>query len=342
MTRVPVESFLDNNQNIPLIDVRSPREFKKGHIVSAKNIPLFTDEERHEIGIIYKQLGRIKAISRGLEFVGQRMQELVDKAIAIAPDQNSRKVYCWRGGMRSEKTAWLFELGGLKCNVLAGGYKAYRNKQITDFSNIDNLFVLHGSTGCGKTEILSKLTELGEQVIDLEKLANHRGSAFGYLGKGNQPTSQQFQNDIHSVLTKFNLKNRIWVEAESKRIGSCSLPDALWLKMKDATTVEIKVESEERIQRIIKEYGFFPKEMLIESIRCISERLGNKRLKKALTLLENNDLESTVSILLDYYDRSYEFTRKKFREDSFLTINTTTGDAETNAKELLQKIEKHR
>ena len=105
MTRVPVESFLDNNQNIPLIDVRSPREFKKGHIVSAKNIPLFTDEERHEIGIIYKQLGRIKAISRGLEFVGQRMQELVDKAIAVAPDQNSRKVYCWRGGMRSEKTA---------------------------------------------------------------------------------------------------------------------------------------------------------------------------------------------------------------------------------------------
>jgi len=176
--------------NIPIIDVRSPKEYDKGHISGAVNVPLFSNDEHHLIGLTYKQIGKIEAIEKGLEFVGVKMNALAQQA-KILNANPLRKVYCWRGGMRSEKTSWLFELLGMECQILDGGYKAYRNQQIEDFLSIKNLVVLHGSTGAGKTEILYELKKLGEQILDLEGLANHRGSVFGHLGNPPQPTSQQ-------------------------------------------------------------------------------------------------------------------------------------------------------
>ncbi len=331
-------SFFYTDNKIPIIDVRSPKEFHKGHIRGALNIPLFSNEERHEIGIIYKKLGKLQAIEKGLGFVGPKMMELAQQAQNIS-ELKQRKVYCWRGGMRSEKMAWLFELLGMECEVLKGGYKSYRNIQSEDFSHIKNLIVLHGSTGCGKTEMLKELEKRGEQVIDLEKLANHRGSAFGYIGNNEmQPTSQQFQNDLHCALSLLDPEKRIWVEGESLKIGSVSMPDAFWQRMKQAMVIEIKVAQKERIQRLVEEYGSLAKEELKESILKISNMLGKMNTQNAIQFLENNQFAETANLLLKYYDRTYEYTRKRFRERSLFTHHSEDGHAGKNVSAILKTI----
>lgn len=330
--------FFLSSDDTPIIDVRSPGEFAKGHIKNAINIALFDDQERHEVGTIYVNKGKNNAISQGLKFVGPKMQKLVNKALDLTASTQNRKIYCWRGGMRSEKMAWLFELAGLKCSVLKGGYKAYRNQQISDFLNIKYPVVLHGSTGCGKTEILHRLTELGEQIIDLEAFANHRGSAFGHLGQTEQPTSQQFQNNVHNALIHMDPEKRIWFEAESLKIGLVNMPDALWERMKKAPTVEIKIHREERIKRLVSEYGSFSEKELSDGILNISERLGGQRVNSALDALKKGNLAETADILLDYYDRAYDFSRRKFRERITYSITSGSGDAMTNAKMLINRI----
>lgn len=331
--------FFKSGNKIPIIDVRSPIEFQKGHIPGSVNIPLFSNDERHEIGIIYKKLGKLPAIEKGLGLVGPKMMMLAQQAQEIS-DLKQRKVYCWRGGMRSEKMAWLFELLGMKCEVLQGGYKSYRNIQIEDFSQIKNLIVLHGSTGCGKTEMLSEFEKRGEQVIDLEKLANHRGSAFGYIGiSEKQPTSQQFQNDIHCVLSGLDPEKRIWIEGESLTIGLANMPDALWQRMKKAIVIEIKVEREERIKRLVKEYGAFSKDELTASILKLSTAFGKPNTKNAIQFLEDKQFDKTADLLLKYYDHTYEHTRRRFRQRSLFTLESITGNAGENVENILNFLE---
>ncbi|MFT7588718.1 MAG: tRNA 2-selenouridine synthase, partial [Limisphaerales bacterium] len=172
-----------------LVDVRSPSEFEAGHIPGAVNIALFTDEERARVGTLYKKQSREAAIDAGFEIAGPKMKYFADCARKAADDEGLR-VYCWRGGMRSGHMSWLFETAGVQTSILEGGYKAYRNTAIEDFTSLPALVVLQGSTGSGKTDILLKMAALGEQVIDLEGLANHRGSAFGALGMDPQPSTE--------------------------------------------------------------------------------------------------------------------------------------------------------
>ena len=167
MEVVSANAFIEAGKTNPIVDVRSPIEFEKGHIPGAISLPLFKNEERAIVGTIYKQEGREPAIEKGLEIVEPKMQELADRAKEIAIDGNLL-VHCWRGGMRSNRTAWLFEQNGLKCSVLEGGYKAYRNHILEELSAAENLLVLAGPTGSGKTDILKELAKSGEQVIDLE------------------------------------------------------------------------------------------------------------------------------------------------------------------------------
>ena len=171
----PVE-FLEKSDSAPLIDVRSPAEFAKGHIPGAFNIPLFENQERSVVGLLYKNKGRQEAIKKGLEIVGPKMTSMVEKAIAMAKDQEIL-VHCWRGGMRSASVAWLFEASDLKVSILNGGYKNYRTHLRENMLEGRGVTVLGGMTGSGKTNLLRALADFGEPVIDLEGLANHRGSA---------------------------------------------------------------------------------------------------------------------------------------------------------------------
>jgi len=331
-------SFLNDLPEVPIIDVRSPVEYKKGHITGALNIPIFTDGERSRIGTLYKQKGRIPAIHKGLEFVGPRMREMAEEARTLSVD-NHLKVYCWRGGMRSEKMSWLFELVGLHCFVLKGGFKAYRHQLLENFKDLKNLIVLQGPTGSGKTEVLSVLSQKGEQVIDLEGLACHRGSAFGHIGMDEQPTSLQFQNDLHSEFLKLDLNLRIWIESESLSIGKVYLPETLWENINQAPVIELSIPRNVRIQRLVKEYGNFDLSQLQLSTHKIAKKFGHKNVKDVLGFLAEGDLKNAASLLLDYYDKSYHFSQKKYKTNTPIIVESESGDPEINAEKILNCVE---
>ena len=330
-------SFLLNNTETPLVDVRSPSEYAQGHITGAVNIPIFNDLERESVGTIYKRSGREEAIEKGLEYIGPKLKKIAAEAKKIAY-RDQLRVYCFRGGMRSEKMSWLFELVGIRCFVLQGGIKAYRQQLLEDFAGIKRLIILQGSTGSGKTEILQKMRKLGEQVIDLENAANHRGSAFGDVGLGDQPTSQQFQNDIHDALIRMDPDRRIWLESESLTIGKVYLPETLWETMNRSTLVEINIPRDKRIERIVTDYGHYDRELLIEKTKKIQKRFGGNNVKKVVGLIDEGKLAEAVDLLLHYYDKSYAFSQEKYKGANPIVIHSKTGDATVNASLIINKI----
>ena len=296
--------------HIPLIDVRSPGEFKQGHIPNAINLPLFTDAERAVIGTLYKQNGHDAAVLEGLRIVGPKMAPLVEEATRIAPDKKLR-VHCWRGGMRSNSVAWLFRQAGFKVEVLAGGYKNYRQQVLSSLAKPLPLVVLSGSTGSGKTYILHELKILGEQVIDLEGLAHHKGSAFGALGQGQQPSIEQFENNLCVEIGQFDLNKPIWIEDEARKIGSVFIQDHLWNQMKQAPLFNLDIPISERLDFLVKEYGHFEKEALGASILKIQKRLGGQHVKACFEALELGNLHFVAEVTLRYYDQTYAFGQSK-------------------------------
>jgi len=329
------EDFLTLKKSLPVVDVRSPGEFAEGHISGAISIPIFEDDERAIVGTIYKKKGRQPAIEKGLEIVGPKMALFARKAIEIA-SSGKLLVHCWRGGMRSESMAWLFERVGIECFILQGGYKSYRNYLLEKTGNIPHLIVIEGHTGSGKTEILYKLKASGEQIIDLEGFANHRGSAFGGIGQEQQPTTQQFQNNIFDEFFKFDLTKRVWIEGESQTVGRVFLPDPLWYKMNEATCIEILVPRNDRISRLVIEYGTLPEDLMENAIINLVKRLGIEQMNEILQCYREKKLDSVAERLLGYYDQTYQYSRDKFKR-KLTEIVLPNGDATTNAALILQK-----
>ncbi len=340
MQRLPVREFLLIDPDVPIVDVRSPGEYSEGHIVGAINIPLFNNDERARVGTTYTKVGRSEALELGLEIVGPKMSELAKKAKSVSKS-GKVKVHCWRGGMRSDKMAWLFELVGLDVTILEGGYKAFRNQLLSDFDQIEHLIVLQGATGSGKTEILQELANLGEQVIDLEKRANHRGSAFGAIGMGEQPQTAQFQNMLYADLLALNIHQRIWVESESLSIGKVYLPQTLWDSMNRSEVIEILVDKNTRAKRIVKEYGKLNKNELATAIQKIQNRFGGNRVKKALELLHQDHLEEVVLLLLDYYDKGYSFSKNKYKKKEIASYIAKEDNPKKTALELVKLANQH-
>ncbi len=280
-TILPIEKFLPLTDTLPLVDVRSPAEYAHGHIPGAVNIPLFDNEERAIVGIGYKQGGKENAVQLGLEIVGPKLSNFVKQAKRLAP-KKELLIHCWRGGMRSGSIAWLFETAGMKTYTLEGGYKAYRRYIREQFSRPVKILVLGGYTGSGKTDILKELEKQGEQFLNIENIAHHKGSVFGLLGQELQPTNEQFENNLADAWRKFNFKKIIWMEDESRQLGQCVMPDPLFLQLRQAPLVKITVPKPEREKRLVKEYGGFKKEELEEQLVKIRERLGGQLLKEAL------------------------------------------------------------
>ncbi len=298
-----VEAFFQ--QPGVIIDVRSPLEYAKGRISGALSLPLFTDQERALVGTTYKQQGKDPAVFLGLQLTGPKLAAFVTQAQSQA-DSKALKIYCWRGGMRSGAMGWLMELAGFRVATLKGGYKAYRKWCHRQFERSFELIVIGGMTGCGKTEALADLKERGEQVIDLEALACHRGSAFGRVGiLEPQPSTEQFENAIGEALARFDLTRPVWIENESRLIGTCHLPIALSQKMASARLEVIERPREERIQRLLKEYGGASPEELIAAIGRIEKHLGRVRAKSASEAIQQGDLAQAIALVLDYYDSTY-------------------------------------
>jgi tRNA 2-selenouridine synthase len=290
--------------SLPLIDTRSPAEYQKGHIPGAVNIPIFTNEERKIIGTLYKQKGKDAAMLKGLELVGPKMADFVVEGKNLDQGQGLA-VHCWRGGMRSQSMAQLWQMAGINVQVLKGGYKAYRQKIHEDFSKKYDLIIVSGKTGSGKTDILKELEKQGEQIIDLEGLANHKGSTFGSLGQDPQPTVEQFENNLHQALINLDPGQRIWIEDESHSIGQVYIPLPFWRQMKTAPTFVLEIPLEVRVERLVEEYAKFPPELLKNAVERIKKRLGGKRLKEAIDALGQEDFSLGTEIALGYYDKAY-------------------------------------
>ena len=285
-----------------LIDVRSPAEYAHAHIPDALNLPLFSNEERHQVGLCYKLEGKDVAFQLGLQLVGPKLASFV----SVAKDFESIEIYCWRGGMRSQSMGWLFQQAGIPTQIRKGGYKAYRREVLEILKRPYKLKILSGLTGAGKTEVLRKKT----QYIDLEDLANHRGSAFG--ARGPQPSNEQLENLLTSKLLKLNAEKTTWVEDESRVVGSCKVPDDFFHQMMEAEREEVKCSFDERVERLVTTYGSCEPSMLEEAINQLERRLGTERTKKALSLLKESDLEPLVTLLLEYYDKAYEKSQKRY------------------------------
>ena len=337
MAQLSPNVFLERTIHFPILDVRSPAEYAAGHIPGAYSFPLFDNHERAQVGTTYKQIGSYEALLVGLELVGPKMRHLVEQAYELAPDKEVL-VHCWRGGMRSESVAWLLNTAGITAHTLVGGYKAYRNYAIDGFREAPNLIVLGGATGSGKTAILHALRAMGEQIVDLEALAHHRGSVFGGIGQGEQPTTEQFQNDLHQVWHQLDHSSRIWIEDESFSIGSAKLPLELWETMKDRPLVGIDVPQAERVRRLVDEYGMLDTTELERAILTIQKRLGGQRTQRALDDLSKGRLADVAQALLTYYDKSYERTLRKNHRGKVISINTTTGNAQQNAYKLIEAV----
>ncbi len=301
--QLPISEFIASD--LPVIDVRSPGEFARGHIPGANSLPLFTDEERAVVGTLYKQQGRDIAVLEGLRIVGPKLATIVEQARALAPDGRI-SVHCWRGGERSGSVAWLLDKSGFaEVLTLKGGYKAFRKHVQTEMVLPVDLRVLGGFTGTGKTETLMHLRELGQQVIDLEAMAHHKGSSFGAIGELPQPTTEHFENLLWSALRSLDTAKPIWVEDESMMIGRAKIHDDFFAQMRAANLFFAEMPLEERAARLVVDYGKYPKEELAEALTRIGKRLGPQHCKTALEALAVDDLLTVAILTLTYYDKAY-------------------------------------
>jgi tRNA 2-selenouridine synthase len=332
--KIPVERFLELAESIPVCDVRSPSEFSSGHIPGAINIPLFSDTEREAVGIRYKREGRIPAILEGLKLSAPMMTEKLSKALAAAKS-GQLLVHCWRGGMRSEAMAWLFSLGDINTEVLEGGYKSYRNYILRRLSEKRKMIVLGGLTGSSKTYILRYMKSAGHQIIDLEGLANHKGSAFGALGELPQPSTEYFANLLYDEWKKNDKDLPIWVEDESRNIGSVFIPDCFYERMQDVPVIVLMMDSKLRLPRLIQEYSNYPPELLKASIMRISKRLGGDNTRDAINAVEHNDYSKAIEISLGYYDKAYQFGLRKKNINNLIFVETDTDDIAINTMKIL-------
>lgn len=306
---IDIDKFLELRKQHPVLDVRSPGEYQHAHIPGAHSFPLFSDEERKEIGTAYKQISREKAIKIGLDHFGPKMRSLVEQAEAIAEKSGSRTllVHCWRGGMRSGAVAWLLDVYGFKVHTLIGGYKSFRRWTLAQFEKKQPLRLIGGYTGSGKTDLLMALQEKGEAVLDLEGLAHHKGSAFGNIGQPEQPTQEHFENKLSLALRKLDQENssRIWVEDESQRIGRVNIPGPFWQQMREAPVLFLEIPFEERLKYIVKGYGFLDAQRLIDATDRIRKKLGDKNANEAIEQISNGQILPAFDTLLRYYDKLY-------------------------------------
>ena len=336
--KLPPFEFLKLRETIPVADVRSPGEYAVGHIPGAVNIPLFDDDQRAEVGTVYKKEGNKEAVLRGIDVAAPEMSAKLKRGLDLAAG-GRLLVHCWRGGMRSEAMAWLFSIGGIEPQLLDGGYKAYRNHILGELGRERKYIILGGLTGSGKTGILDYMKSSGAQVTDLEGLASHKGSAFGALGQKPQPSSEHFANLLFDDLSSLREDEPVWLEDESRNIGTVFMPDNFYNRMQSAPVIALMMSIETRMPRLLREYTSFPVEEIIASVMKISKRLGGDRTREAIEALGRGDYPTAIRITLEYYDKTYHYGLSKRPEGQVIYIKTESDDVAVNAALAMEAAE---
>lgn len=310
-----------------LIDVRSPKEYEEATIPGSINIPVFTDEERAEVGTLYKQVSQEAAKDRGLEIFSAKLPMFINEFKQI---HTPMTVFCWRGGMRSKTAATVLDLMGIHVSRLHGGIKSYRQWVVAELEKetfSPDLYVLNGHTGCGKTIMLDRLAKKGYPVIDLEKMANHRGSIFGQIGL--VPNKQKkFESLLVQAMLQYADEPFVFIEGESKRIGKATLPDFFYEKKENSLQLFVELPFERRVDIILEEYHPTDNpDMFLEAFRLIKKHIQPAIASEIENALQARDYRTAVKLLLEhYYDPRYDHHGDKYDTDQVISIDALTVD----------------
>jgi tRNA 2-selenouridine synthase len=332
-----IEEFLALRHSLPVIDVRSEGEFQQGHIQGATNIPLLNNEERVIVGTTYKRKGQPEAIREGFRLVGPRLVDIIKQTEKVAEGKEII-AHCWRGGMRSSNFCQFVGMAKIKSQSVKGGYKAYRQFALEYFKKPLQIILIGGCTGSGKSEVLRALGAQGEQILDLEDLAHHKGSAFGSLMQPPQPTTEQFHNNLFEKILQLDLSKRVWVEDESITIGKVYLPPDFWAQMKSSPLAQMEVSKEVRIQRLVNEYGPANREEFLEAMGRIVKKLGGQHYNAAKEKLLQGDMAAVIDILLTYYDKTYSESLLKKEQRIKAALPWDGNDSLSFARQLINHI----
>jgi len=294
-----------------VIDVRSPSEFALDHVPQAVNCPVLDDAERAQVGTLYKQVSPFDAKKIGAALVARNIARHIEERFRGHGRGWRPLVYCWRGGQRSAAMAHVLREVGWDAATLAGGYRGYRREVLAQLEELPARFrfrVVCGATGSGKSRLLAALAEAGAQVLDLERLACHRGSLLGELPGEPQPSQKMFDSLVWSALKRLDSKRPVFVEAESKKIGQLQVPAKLLERMREGECLRLEVPAPERVRFLIAEYRHFLKEpaALKERLRCLTNRHGRAVIERWLAQTDAGAWDELVAdLLVTHYDPSY-------------------------------------
>lgn len=337
-----VDEFLNHREIYIPVDVRSPGEFQDSHIPNAVNVPLFTNDERAEIGTIYKQVGQKAAKWRAMEIVSPKLPMLLEQIRDIENLNKKPLLYCWRGGMRSQSIAHFAIAAGLHIQRLEGGYRSYREYIVHHIPEMlpEQAIVIYGLTGTGKTDILHKLKSLGYPVLDLEGYANHKGSVFGNLSEQPPHNQKMFDSLLFDDLQKIADYGYFFMEGESKRIGHAIQPLELYEKKNNGIHIRVDSKLETRVERIYEEYVEHTEAFHARvefALGRIMKRIKPDIQKELLQSLDGRDYKEMIRLLIvHYYDPRYD---NKISETLSTVLEVESDNIEEATEEIVAFVE---
>ncbi|ANH81042.1 tRNA 2-selenouridine(34) synthase MnmH [Niabella ginsenosidivorans] len=334
---ITIADWIQQAPTLPLVDVRTPAEFTRGHIPGACNVPLFSNEERAQVGTTYRQQGREPAILLGFDLTGAKWSGFIQQCLQIAPGKRIA-VHCWRGGMRSGAMAWALDLYGFEVYQVQGGYKEYRRWAHRQFERMYELRILGGMTGSGKTRLLQYMKARGQQVIDLEELAQHKGSSYGTMNRMVQPSQEQFENELAWQLKEMQTGKPLWLEDECQKIGKRIIPVPLWQQMRTAPMIDLQVPAVQRIDALLEEYGCLDPDFLIACTERIRKRLGPLQTQQAIAAIREGRMADFIRIVLVYYDKTYHKGLGMRPPERVFPLEASGKDPEADSRQLLRFI----
>ena len=300
-----------------VIDVRSPGEFALDHLPGAVNLPVLTDAERAEVGTMYVQDSRFKARRLGAAYVARNVARHLEGAVADRDGGFAPLIYCWRGGMRSNAMATIFDQVGWRTTVLSGGYRTYRRyvtRRLYDEGLALRFVLLDGHTGSAKTEMLGQLAAMGLQILDLEGLAQHRGSLFGALAGRPQPSQKLFESRLLQALDALDPDRPVVAEAESSKIGDRMVPPALWTCLARAPRMELVASRPERAKYLVETYADMiadPAALMVAIDRMPVAPSPERRATWMSLIAASAFADLAEAIMALHYDPAYDRSARK-------------------------------
>jgi tRNA 2-selenouridine synthase len=304
-----------------VIDARSENEYAEDHLPGAMNWPTLDNQERHDIGTLYKQVNAFEAKKRGAARAARNIAAHIEREVIDKPRNWKPLTYCWRGGKRSGSLSLILSEIGFRVTLIEGGYKAFRAALLADIPRLAPLYdwrVVCGTTGSGKTRLLQALAATGAQVLDLEALANHRSSVLGAIPGVAQPTQKAFDTRIWDALRRFDPARPVYVESESKKVGNVAVPGALIEAMRAAPCLNLMLPDEERVALLLEDYDFFVRdgEAFCERLDALIELKSKKVVEEWKAQVRSGQTQNVVrDLLLSHYDPVYrQSMARNFRQ----------------------------